>query len=148
VLLAVIFSSENAPDCQTCHGAGISQNISAVFSRISAILGLGTLQGKIVSDGEAVQVKERVLFRFYGGILDPQNRPFFHFRILQPVKVEFRLPIGNKKAGFLPCKIGYLRFPAIKPEIGELVIKNTPIRPAGGYRLKSEYARIKPRLPF
>jgi hypothetical protein len=61
VLLAVIFSSENAPDSQTGHGAGISQNISAVFSRISAILGVGTLQGEMVSDGDAVQVKEQVL---------------------------------------------------------------------------------------
>ena len=41
-LLAVIFSSENAPDSQTGFVPGISQNISAVFSRISAILGVGT----------------------------------------------------------------------------------------------------------
>jgi len=66
VLLAVIFSSENASDSQTGHEAGISQNISAVFSRISDILGSGTLQGKMVSDGEAVQVKDQVFSRFCG----------------------------------------------------------------------------------
>ena len=65
-LLAVIFRCENAPDSQTSHGAGISQNISAVFSRISAIWGSGTLHGKIFSDGEAVQVKEQVFSRFWG----------------------------------------------------------------------------------
>jgi hypothetical protein len=64
VLLAVISSSENAPDSQTGHEAGISQNISAVFSRISDILGSGTLPGKIVSDGEVVRVKEQVVERF------------------------------------------------------------------------------------
>jgi hypothetical protein len=58
VLLAVIFSSENDPDSQTGHGKEISQNISAVFSRIRAILGVGNLPGKIVSDGDPVQVKE------------------------------------------------------------------------------------------
>jgi len=42
VLLAVIFRCENAPDSQTGFEPGISQNISAVFSRISAILGVGT----------------------------------------------------------------------------------------------------------
>jgi len=64
VLLAVIFSSENAPDSQTGHEAGISQNISAVFSRMRAILGVGTLHGKMVSDGEVVRVKEQVVERF------------------------------------------------------------------------------------
>jgi hypothetical protein len=58
VLLAVIFRCENAPDSQTGFEPGISQNNSAVFSRIRAILGVGTLYGKIVSDGDAVQVKE------------------------------------------------------------------------------------------
>jgi len=66
VLLAVIFRCENAPDSQIGFEPGISQNISAVFSRIRAIWGSGTLQGKIVSDGEVVQVKEQVLYRFCG----------------------------------------------------------------------------------
>jgi len=74
VLLAVIFRSENAPNSQTGHGAGISQNIRAVFSQIRAILGSGTLHGKIVSDGDAVQVQEKVLYLVLWGILDPQNR--------------------------------------------------------------------------
>jgi hypothetical protein len=69
VLLAVIFSSENAPDSQTGHGAGISQNIRAVFSRIRAILGVGTLHGKMFSDGEAVQVNEQVFSWFCGEFL-------------------------------------------------------------------------------
>jgi hypothetical protein len=66
VLLAVILSSEKAPDSQTGHGTGISQNNSAVFSRICAILGSGTLHGKIVSDGKAVQVQEQVFYWFCG----------------------------------------------------------------------------------
>ena len=74
MLLAVIFRCENAPDYQTGHGAGISQNIRAVFSQIRAILGSGTLHGKIVSDGDAVQVQEKVLYLVLWGILDPQNR--------------------------------------------------------------------------
>jgi len=60
MLLAVIFSFDSAPDSQTGFETGISQNISAVFSRIHAILGSGLLPGKIVSDGDAVQVKEQV----------------------------------------------------------------------------------------
>jgi len=66
VLLAVIFRRENAPDSQTGFEQGISQNNSAVFSRIRAILGVWTLHEKIVSDGEAVQVKEQVLYWFCG----------------------------------------------------------------------------------
>jgi hypothetical protein len=42
VLLAVIFCCKNAPDSQTGFEPGISQNNSAVFSRISDILGVGT----------------------------------------------------------------------------------------------------------
>jgi len=85
VLLAVIFSSENVSDSQTGHGAGISQNNSAVFSRISDIWGSGTLQGKIVSDGEAVQVKEQVLLLVLWGIPDPLNSAFPVFPLLQPM---------------------------------------------------------------
>jgi hypothetical protein len=54
VLLAVIFSFDSASDSQTGFEPGISQNNSAVFSRISDILVGGLLRGKIVSDGEAV----------------------------------------------------------------------------------------------
>ena len=57
-LLAVIFRCNITPDSKTGFEPGISQNISAVFSRISAILGSGTLPGKMVSDGEVVQVQE------------------------------------------------------------------------------------------
>jgi hypothetical protein len=42
VLLAVIFRCENGPDSQTGYESGISQNNSAVFSRISDIFGVGT----------------------------------------------------------------------------------------------------------
>jgi hypothetical protein len=41
VLLAVIFRCENAPDSQIGFETGISQNSSAVFSRMSDILGVG-----------------------------------------------------------------------------------------------------------
>jgi hypothetical protein len=66
VLLAVIFRIENAPDSQTGFIPQISQNISAVFSRIRAILGVGNPHRKIVSDGEVVQVKEQVFSWFCG----------------------------------------------------------------------------------
>jgi len=42
VLLAVIFRCENTPDSQTGFEPGISQNNSAVFSRMRDILGVGT----------------------------------------------------------------------------------------------------------
>jgi hypothetical protein len=58
---------------------GISQNISAVFSRISDILGSGTLPGKMVSDGDAVQVKEQVLYLVLWEFQIPENRPFSRF---------------------------------------------------------------------
>ena len=41
MLLAEIFRGENAPDSQTGFAPGISQNIRAVFSRMSAVLGVG-----------------------------------------------------------------------------------------------------------
>ena len=85
MLLAVIFSSENAPDIQTGFEPRISQNISAVFSRISDIWGSGTLPGKIVSDGEPVQVQEQVVERFFGGIPNPLNSAFPVFPLLQPM---------------------------------------------------------------
>jgi hypothetical protein len=69
-----------------------------------------------------------------------QNRPFSHFRILQLVKADFRLPNESVKVDFYPQKIGHLGIPAIKLEIGELVIKNAPIRPVGRNRPKREYA--------
>ena len=72
----MIFSAENAPDSQTGFQPGISQNISAVFSRISAILGVGNIHRKIVSDGDTVQVKEQVLYRFCGEFPILENRPF------------------------------------------------------------------------
>jgi hypothetical protein len=87
----VIFRFENAPDSQTGHGAGISQNISAVFSRISDIWGVGTLQGKMVSDGEVVRVKEQVFVPVLWGIPDtlkiaiPKTALFPVFPLLQPI---------------------------------------------------------------
>jgi hypothetical protein len=65
----VIFSSENAPDSQTGFEPGISQNNSAVFSQISAIFGVGTLHGKMFSDGEVVRVHEQVFSWFCGEFL-------------------------------------------------------------------------------
>jgi hypothetical protein len=91
VLLAVIFSSETAPYSQTGHGAGIFQNISAVFSRISDILGVGTLHRKKVSDGDAVQVKEQVFVPVLWGIpgtlktATPKTGLFPVFPLLQPI---------------------------------------------------------------
>jgi len=90
----VIFSSENAPDSQTGFEPGISQNISAVFSRISDIWGLGTLQGKKVSDGEAVQVKEQVFVPVLWGILDPGKQPYV-CREKQQAKMLTRIPLRS-----------------------------------------------------
>jgi len=59
------------------------------------------------------------------------------------MKAEFRLPIGNNKAGFPPIIIGYSRFYARKPVIGKYVFKNPPLRPVDFNRPKREYARIK-----
>jgi hypothetical protein len=75
----VIFSSENSPDSQTGFEPGISQNNSAVFSRISDIWGSGTLHEKIVSDGDVVQVKEQVLLPVLWGIFDPGKQACFPF---------------------------------------------------------------------
>jgi hypothetical protein len=52
-------------------------------------------------------------------------------------------PNRFKQAGFSPGKIGYSGFYAIKPEIGEIVIKNTPFRPVARSRSKREYAQIE-----
>jgi hypothetical protein len=99
--------------------------------------------GRLSSTEKQCRLKSRFSPGFGGGILDPQNRPFPHFRIHQPIKLGFRLPIGNNKAGFPRGKIGNLQFPAIKREIRELMIKNVPLRPVGRNRPKREYARIK-----
>ena len=69
----MIFRCEDAPDSQTGIEPGISQNISAVFSRIRDIWGSGPLPGKIVFDGDAVQVKEQVLYRFCGEFQIPKQ---------------------------------------------------------------------------
>jgi hypothetical protein len=60
------------------------------------------------------------------------------------MKAEFRLPIGNNKAGFPPIIIGYSRFYPRIPVIGKYVFKNASLRPVGFNRPKREYARIKP----
>jgi hypothetical protein len=48
----VIFSFDSAPDSQMGKESRDSQNNSAVFSRISAISGVGDPSYEIVSDGE------------------------------------------------------------------------------------------------
>jgi len=91
VLLAVIFSSENAPDSQTGHGAGISQNIRAVFSRIRAILGVGNPSRE---DGLRRRrgAGKRVGFQpVLWGITDPKTGLFFPFLLLQPISLNRRL---------------------------------------------------------
>jgi len=73
VLLVVIFSFDSVPDSQTGFEPGISQNNSAVFSRICAILGVGNFHGKIVSDGEVVQVQEQGLSLVLWGFQFPKT---------------------------------------------------------------------------
>jgi hypothetical protein len=84
VLLAVIFSFDSAPDSQTGFETGISQNNSAVISRISDILGWGSLPGKIVSDGEVVRVKIRFSAGFMGNFRSPKLAFFPHFPCSSP----------------------------------------------------------------
>jgi hypothetical protein len=71
---------------------------------------------------------------------DPPKKAFSPFPLLQPIKKEFRLPKGNKEAGFPPSKIGYSGFQARKPDIGKNVIKKGPIRPVTANWPKREYA--------
>jgi hypothetical protein len=84
VLLAVIFSSENAPDSQTGYEPGISQNISAGFSRMSAILGVGTPSRKDGLRRRRGEGKRAGSLPVLWGILDPQNRPFSRFPHTSP----------------------------------------------------------------
>jgi hypothetical protein len=144
VLLAVIFRCENAPDSQTGFEPGISQNIRAVFSRISDILGVGNPSGEDSLRRRSGAGKRVGPLPVLWGILDPQNRCSFLFPILQPIQKDFRQPKGNNKAGFPPRKIGYFGFQARMPFIWKNVIKNAPIRPVTKNRLKNEYARIEP----
>jgi len=98
----------------------------------------------MVSDGDAVQVKEQVLLAVLWRIPAPQNRPFSHFRILYPIRKKICQPIGNNKTGFPPRKIGYFGFKARIVGIRKNVFKSAPIRPVTKNRPKSEYARIEP----
>ena len=76
-LLAVIFCCENTPDCQTGHGAGISQNNSAVFPRISDIFGVGTPSREDSLRRRSGADKRVGFLPVLSGIPDPQNRPSF-----------------------------------------------------------------------
>jgi len=49
------------------------------FAELVLFWGLGTLHGKIVSDGEAVQAKEWVFYRFCGKFPFLKKQAFFHF---------------------------------------------------------------------
>jgi len=93
VLLAVIFRCENAPDSQTGNGAGISQNIRAVFSRISAILGVGNPSGEDSLRRRSGAGKRAGSLPVLWGILDPHNRPFSRF-----------YPAPARKTGVLQAK--------------------------------------------
>ena len=144
MLLAVIFRCENALDSQTGFEPGISQNIRAVFSRIRDILGVGNLSGENSLRRRSGAGKRAGSLPVLWGILDPQNRPFFHFRILYPIRKKICQPIGNNKAGFPPRKIGDFGFQARIVGIRKNVIKSAPIRPVTRNRPKSECARIEP----
>jgi hypothetical protein len=145
LLLAVIFSSENVSDYQTGFIPRISQNISAVFSRMSDIWGVGHLPGKIVSDGEVVRVKEQVFSWFCGEFqTPPKTGLLFPFPLLQPISKTICQPIGNNKAGFPPLKTGDFGFQSRIPGIRKNVLKDAPIRPVTVSRPKSEYFRIEP----
>jgi hypothetical protein len=52
VLLAVIFCVDSATDSRMGNRMEYSENNSVVFSRISAILGVGNTERRKVSDGE------------------------------------------------------------------------------------------------
>jgi hypothetical protein len=89
VLLAVIFRCENAPDCQTGFEPGISQNISAVFSRISAILGVGNPSGEDSLRRRSGAGARAGSLPVLWGVLDPQNRLPFISLYSSPSKRTF-----------------------------------------------------------
>jgi hypothetical protein len=100
VLLAVIFRCENAPDSQTGFEPGISQNNSAVFSRICDILGVGnpSWEDSLRRRSGAGKIVGSLLVLW--GIPDPQNRPSFYFPLLQPIQKDFRQPKGSVRVIF------------------------------------------------
>jgi len=55
---------------------GYPKTIVLFFHEFVLFLGLGTLPGKIVSDGEVVHVQEQVLLPVLWGIFDPLNSAF------------------------------------------------------------------------
>jgi hypothetical protein len=64
------------------------------------------------------------------------------------MKAEFRLPIGNNKAGFPPGKIGHSGFPAINTEIGIIVFKYAPLRQVGSNRQNVNIPALNPYCHF
>jgi len=78
-LLAVIFRCENAPDSQTGFEPGISQNNSAVFSRMRDIWGVGNPSWEDSLRRRSGAGKRAGSLPVLWGILDPHNRPFSRF---------------------------------------------------------------------
>ena len=95
-LLAVIFRCENTPDSQTGFEPEISHNNSAVLSRISAILGVGTPSQEDSlrrRSGAGKRVGSLPVLR---GIPDPQNSPFFPSPHT-PAHLNGDLPTGSSR---------------------------------------------------
>jgi len=100
VLLAVIFSFDSAPDSRMGKESWDSQNNSAVFSRISAISGIGTPACGIISDGETGRGKCMSLMVDRGNSRRAQNSPSIPFLFHQPIVQPICLPIGAISGDF------------------------------------------------
>jgi hypothetical protein len=84
---------------------GYPKTIVLFFHEFVIFWGSGTLHGKIVSDGDAVQVKEQVLYLVLWEILDPQNRPFSPFSpYSSPSERRSASQKGIIRPVFLPAK--------------------------------------------
>ena len=101
----MIFRCENAPDSQTGHGAGISQNIRAVFSRISAIFGVGNPSREDSLRRRSGAGKRAGSLPVLWGILDPQNRLFPVSPYSSPSERRSASQKGIIRPVFLPSKL-------------------------------------------
>jgi hypothetical protein len=103
VLLTVIFSCKNAPDNQTGFEPGISQNNSAVFSRISAILGGGNPSWEDSLRRRIGTGKRVGSLPVLWGILDPGKQSYVCWK-KQQAKMLTRIPLRSFRIFYEPAQ--------------------------------------------
>jgi len=94
-----------APDSQTGFEPGISQNISAVFSRIRAILGVGNPSLEDSLRRRSGAGKRAGSLPVLWGVLDPQNRLPFISLYSSPSERRSASQKGIIRPVFLPAKL-------------------------------------------